>query len=90
MSAKLLITNVIGEWRHGLRVTLIYGKSMIVKVRGKNLQELFQAVKDWKVEWIEEYDPAFHLPPDENAPLIKSIEIITERPEEPPPMNQRH
>ena len=86
-----MITNVRGEWRMGLAVTIEFGNTMLVKIHGERLQELFQAVKDWRVEWLAEYDEAEHAPPaDPNAPIIKRIEILTERPETPPPMGQRH
>ena len=87
-----MITNIRAEWRRGFGVTLIYGKGMMVEIKGENLQELFQNLKEWKVEWIEEYDLRFHLPPtDKSAPLIESIRIITpQSAEEVPPMSQRH
>jgi hypothetical protein len=86
-----MITNIRGEWRRGLAVTLIYGKTMMVIIKGKNLQELFQGVKEWKIDWIEEYDARFHFPvTDEDAPFVASIEIIPPKTEEPPPMSQRH
>jgi hypothetical protein len=52
---------------------------------------LFRGIRDWKVEFIAEFDPQEHLEPaDKSAPFIKRISIFTERPEEPPPPNQRH
>lgn len=85
------VTNIRGEWRRGLAITLSYGKNMMVMIKGKGLQELFQMLKDWKVEWIEEFDPRLHaLPTDAKAPFIKSITIQSGPPEEAPPMEQRH
>ena len=90
-----LITEVIGEWRMGLGVTIVYGTATsptkVIDIKGGNLAELFQAVKEWKVEWLQEFDPDYHLlPTDKKAPFIKSITIQTTRPEPPPPVNQRH
>ena len=90
-----MIVNIEGEWRMGLGVTLTYGTlnapAMVIDITGENLQELFRAVQDWKVEWIMEFDPQFHTPPtDDKAPFIKSITVHKHRPETPPPMEQRH
>ena len=49
-----------------------------------------QALTDWKVEYLTEFDPDFYLPPDDTAPFIRRIEITTERPEPVPPLQQRH
>jgi hypothetical protein len=86
-----MITLMRVEWRWGQAVTLIYGHTMVVTIKGKNLQPLAEALKEWKVLWLAEFDPESHLPvTDENAPFIKSIEVVTTRPEAPPPMEQRH
>lgn len=86
-----LITKVVGELRMGLGVTITYGTSMVIDIAGENLAELFQAVKDWKVEWLQEFDPDWHIPPaDPKAPFIKTITIQTTRPEAPPPVEKRH
>lgn len=86
-----MITNVRAEWRMGMAITLEFGNTMMVKIQGKRLQELFQAIKDWKVEWIAEYDPQEHTAStDPDAPVIEMIQIITERPEPLPPLEQRH
>ena len=86
-----LITAIDAEWRMGLGVTIVYGTSMVVDIKGENLTALFQAVKEWKVEWLQEFDPNYHIPPtDKKAPFIKAITIQTTRPEAPPPIDQRH
>jgi hypothetical protein len=86
-----MITNIRVEWRWGLAITLIYGNTMVVVIKGKRLQTLADAIKEWKVVWIAEFDPESHLPLTEgDAPLVTSIEVLTERPESPPPINQRH
>jgi hypothetical protein len=86
-----MITNIRGEWRRGISVSLTYAKTMIVIIEGKNLQELFQSLKEWRIDWLQEFDWQTHLPVDaNNIPFIKKIEIITSRPEPLPPMNQRH
>jgi hypothetical protein len=86
-----MITSIRVEWRWGMAVTLIYGTTMMININGERLQPLYEALRDWKVAWIAEFDPDSHdLPQGEDAPFIKSIEIITERPEPLPPMNARH
>ena len=90
-----MLLRIEGEWRLGLWIILTFGtnagNTMVVNIKGKKLQELFQAIKDSKIDWLEEYDSRFHLPvTDENAPFIKSIEIVKQRPEPPPPLSQRH
>ena len=86
-----MISLIRVEWRWGLGITLIYGNTMVVTIKGKNLQPLADALKEWKVIWLAEFDSESHLPAtDDNAPFIKSIEVVTTRPEAPPPMEQRH
>lgn len=86
-----MITKVVGELRFGLGVTITYGTAMVIDIAGENLAELFQAVKDWKVEWLQEFDPDHHLlPTDKKAPFIKAITIQTTLPEAPPPVEKRH
>lgn len=86
-----MITNVRGEWRYGTGFTLDYGNTMVVIVDGRNLTELYRAVLDWKVEFIEEFDPEAHdAPKDKSTPVITSITVHTHKPEAPPPVNQRH
>ena len=86
-----MITLMRVEWRWGLGITLIYGNTMVVTIKGKNLQKVADALREWKVVWLAEFDPESHLPAtDDNAPYIKSIEVVTTRPDAPPPMEQRH
>jgi hypothetical protein len=90
------LSNIRTEWRRGQAITLEYGQTreglqMMVIIRGENLMELHQALKDWKVDWIAEFDPEEHdMPTDESMPFIKSITIHTKRPEQPPPADKRH
>ena len=75
----------------GLGITLKYGNSMVVDIKGRNLTDLFRGLRDWKVEFVAEFDPQEHLEPvDDKAPFISSITIFTTRPEDPPPVSQRH
>jgi hypothetical protein len=94
--SNAMLSNIRAEWRMGQSVTLEYGKTreglqMMVIIRGENLTELYRALKEWKVEWIAEFNAEDYEPPtDDGAPFIKSITIHTTRPEEPPPANKRH
>jgi hypothetical protein len=86
-----MISLIRAEWRWGLGITLIYGNQMVVTIKGKNLAPLAEALKEWKVVWLAEFDPENHIPAtDDNAPFIKSIEVVPTRPEAPPPMSERH
>jgi hypothetical protein len=80
------------EWRWGLGITLVYGNnSMVIAIKGKNLQPVIEAIKECKAVWLAEFDAENHLPIEgDNAPFIESIEITTTRPETAPPMNKRH
>lgn len=85
------LTGVICEWRMGLIVHLEYFGKMTVEIEGERLTQLAKAIREWKVEWLAEFDPEMHAPStDPDAPVINSITILTTRPEEPPPANQRH
>lgn len=73
------LTNVIGDWRYGIGITLEYGQQIQVMIEGDNLQELLHALERNKVEWIQEFDATVW---DENAlrsdqPIIRSITIKT-------------
>jgi hypothetical protein len=66
---------------------------MMIIIRGENLNltELYRALKEWRVEWIAEFNTEdYEAPTDDDAPFIKSITIHTTRPEEPPPPDKRH
>lgn len=85
------LTSVLTEWRLGMTICLAYQGRRTIELRGERLTELARSIKDWKVEWVAEFDPQMHTPPtDPEAPFIESITITTERPADPPPMNQRH
>ncbi len=90
-----MLLYIEAEWRRGRWIILTFGTSagntMVVKISGKNLQELFQSIKARKVEWLAEFDPMLNLPVEDDAtPFIQTIEIVKKKPEQPPPMNQRH
>lgn len=85
-----MLTHIRGEWRMGLAITLEYGNTKMVKIEGEGLLELLEALHDWKVEWIQEFDPETHSTPEDNsAPVIKSITILPSG-ANPPPLDQRH
>jgi hypothetical protein len=94
--SNAMLSNIRAEWRMGQAITLGYGQTreglqIVVEIRGENLTELYRALKEWKVEWIAEFNAEDYAPPtDEAAPFIKSIAIHTKRPEQPPPVDKRH
>lgn len=87
-----MITNIRIEWHFGMAIRIIYGRNMVIDIKGKRLQSLLEPLKQCTLVWVAAYDPQWHTPPtDDTAPFIESIEIITEQhPEVPPPMSQRH
>ena len=90
-----MLTNIRADWRMGLSITLEYGNprklDMMVTIKGEHLIELYRALKAWKVEWIAEFNAVDYEPPtDDGAPVIKSITILTTRPEEPLATEKRH
>jgi hypothetical protein len=88
--SNALLKNIIAEWRFGTSITLSYLNDMVIAIQGANLTELYRALKEWKVEFIQEFDSQVHEPvADKNAPFIASITIHTTRPEE-PPLDARH
>lgn len=79
-----MITNIRYEPLWGLAVTIRFGSAMVVQIEGKNLLPLVSALKEWKLEWLSEFDPEWHLEPtDTSLPYIERIEIATNRPELP-------
>lgn len=87
----MALTQLVCDGPYGRSISLYFGTALIVQIRGSNLQQLFTALKEWKVDFIQSFDAEIHKPvEDTNAPFIKMINIIKERPEPPPPANQRH
>lgn len=57
---------------------IVYGSTMSVEIYGKNLAELFYALKAWRVEFIQEIDVRIcDRPSDPKSPVIERIEIHT-------------
>ncbi len=54
---------------------LVYG-ALMVKVTGRNLKEVVQALRLRKCELLREFSPAEHDPPPADAPVIDSIEVV--------------
>jgi hypothetical protein len=83
------------DWETWQGISLVFGSTqaptMVVLIRGKNLESLSQGIKDWKVHCVTAFDARIHAPvTDANLPFVEAIEIDIRRPEPPPPMNQRH
>ena len=49
----------------------------MVKIAGRNLHDVVQALRLRKCETLFEFDGALHQEPDSGAAVITSIEIIT-------------
>jgi len=51
--------------------------SMLVRVTGKNLQPIADAIERHKCTFIRDFNPDFFRPPtDANAPFIEKIELV--------------
>jgi len=57
------------------RTFVLYFSFMQVKVSGKNLREVVNAIKLRKCEWIQDFHPRDFEPPKEGEPLIESITV---------------
>ena len=86
------LTNLIYEWRIGQVLMLQFGQAMAVTIQGRNLKALYDAICEWRAEWVAEFSPKDYEPPsDASAPFIEGIEITTNRPSPPlPPPDKLH
>jgi hypothetical protein len=73
--AYAYLLNVISDDERGEEIALIYS-FMLVKIRGKHLQEVAQALIMHQCHFISEYNPDKHPQPEPSEPLISSIEIV--------------
>jgi hypothetical protein len=53
-------------------VTLIYNKCMI-ELRGRNLLALEELTRHYVINFVDTFDPRFHIPPAAHEPLIEGI-----------------
>jgi hypothetical protein len=64
--------------RKGYTGILLVLTTMLVKIKGRNLRPIVDALKLGTCEFIQEYDPASFDPPDDpSAPLVESIEVVS-------------
>lgn len=73
--AYAYLLNVISDDERGEEIALIYS-FMLVKIRGRNLQEVAQALIMHQCHFICEYNADKHPAPEPSEPLISSIEIV--------------
>ena len=59
----------------GTEMVLVFS-FMIVKIQGRNLAAMRQAILAHTCEFLQEYHPNEFSPPDKDAPVITKIEII--------------
>lgn len=64
--------------QYGTELLLAYS-FLIVKIRGQNLQPVIRAILEGKCDVIQDYHPNEFAPPQENEPVIASIEFVAER-----------
>lgn len=58
----------------GTGIVLIFS-FVVVKIQGRNLDTVYQAIRDRTCACIQEYDPTAFSPLDTDAPVITQIEI---------------
>lgn len=58
----------------GTQIILLFSFSL-VKIYGKNLQKVGNALRARKTGFLQEYSQAIFAPPDADAPVISRIEI---------------
>jgi|SRR5579871_80914 len=64
--------------RRGYTALLLVLSTMLVKIRGRNLRPIVDALKLGTCEFIQEYDEGDFGPPEsEDAPLVQNIEVIS-------------
>ena len=64
--------------RKGYTGILLVLTTMLVKIKGRGLRPIVDALKLGTCEFIQEYDPGEFDPPDDaGAPLVESIEVVS-------------
>jgi len=69
------LLTIVSDGLHGTELGLIY-TFQIVKIKGRNLQPITDAIEMGDCAFIQDYDPRFFAPPEPNEPIIESIEIV--------------
>jgi hypothetical protein len=65
---------------HGTNFALIYSFMVVVVVSGRNLHPIITALEMGTADYIQEFDSErFQKPSDPSAPVIDSIEIISQQ-----------
>lgn len=69
------LMNILSDDEFGTRITLVYS-FMEVKIEGKNLQLVMEAVEDGTCALIQEYHANEFTPPATDAPVITRITFV--------------
>lgn len=69
------LMNMLFNSVSGTGMVLIFS-FVVVKIQGRNLDAVYQAIRDRACACIQEYDPTAFSPPDTDAPVITQIEIV--------------
>lgn len=69
------LLNVVPDGDSGTKIELVYS-FMRVKISGRNMQPVKQAIMERTCLFIQEYSPKHFAPPDTDAPIITRIEIV--------------
>lgn len=63
--------------QYGTELLLVYS-FLLVKIKGKNLQPVIHAILEGRCAFIQDFHSNEFAPPQENEPVIASIEFPTE------------
>lgn len=74
--AYAYLLDIISDGERGEEVALLYS-FMLVKIKGRNLWEIAQAISMHDCHFIAEYDASRYAPSEPDAPLIENIEFVT-------------
>ena len=83
------LMDIVYDGRHGTWIELLYSSeklpvssSLTVKITGRNLQPITEAIAERTCEFIQEYQPHRFLLPHPDVPVITKIELVVNREDE--------
>ncbi|WP_052888113.1 hypothetical protein [Thermogemmatispora carboxidivorans] len=67
----------------GKELVLVYS-ALLVKIAGRNLQSLYEALFEGTCAFVQEYHPTRFTPPGRDEPIIEFLELVVRGVEEEP------
>lgn len=85
------VTDLNADERYRSGVAVGFSTQRLIDIKGRNLEDLFGLLKEWRVEFLCEFDPEEWAEPDDpKQPVITNIEILLEPSTDPPARNKQH